>query len=130
MHGRKGEPTMLQYLRLSVGLVLLMFITSRDARAQWGYGGWGWGGWGASTPLGDAGRAAGMYAAGAGMYNLDTAQVRSINADTVMRFNDYVAQAALESAYMYNSRKAANIQHNKTMYNVRAAHAPRKPGSS
>lgn len=53
------------------------------------------------------------------MYNLDTAQANSINADTVMRFNDYVARAALESAYMYNSRKAANIAHNKEMYNAR-----------
>jgi hypothetical protein len=115
----EGEHTMLRYLRMSVGLVLLLFVTVRDAHAQWGYGGWGWGGWGASTPIGDAGQAAGMYAAGAGMYNLDTAQARSINADTVMRFNDYVANAALQSAYMYNSRKAANIQHNKEMYNAR-----------
>src|SRR6516165_10028770 len=101
---------MLRYLRMSVGLTLLLFVTSRDARAQWGYGGWGWGGWGggASTPIGDARQGAAMYAMGAGMYNLDTAQARSINADTVMRFNDYVASAALQSAYMYNSRKAAN----------------------
>ena len=52
----------------------------------------------------------------AGVYNLD-AQARSINADTVMKFNDYVASSALESMYMYNLRKAANIQHNKAMYN-------------
>jgi hypothetical protein len=96
-----------------------LLLLSLDARAQWGYGGWGWGGWGASTPIGDAAQGAGMYAMGAGMYNLDTAQARSINADTVMRFNDYVANAALQSAYMYNSRKAANIQHNKAMYNAR-----------
>ncbi len=60
-----------------------------------------------------------MYAMGAGVYNLDSAQARSINADTVMKFNDYVASSALESMYMYNSRKAANIQHNKAMYNER-----------
>jgi hypothetical protein len=60
-----------------------------------------------------------MYAMGAGMYNLDTAQARSINTDTVMRFNDYVANAALQSAHMYNSRKEANIEHNKEMYNAR-----------
>lgn len=110
---------MLRYCRTSAGLVLLLLLTSRDACAQWGYGGWGWGGWGASTPVGDARRGAGMYAMGAGMYNLDTAQARSINADTVMKFNDYVARSALESMYMYNSRKAANIEHNKEMYNSR-----------
>jgi hypothetical protein len=108
-----------RYLRMSVGLALLLVVVGRDARAQWGCGGWGWGGWGASTPIGDAARGAGMYAAGAGIYNLNTAQANSINADTVMRFNNYVYQSALESAYMYNSRKAANIQHNKAMYNAR-----------
>ncbi len=65
-----------------------------------------------------------MYAAGAGMYNLNTPQANSINADTVMRFNNYVYQAALQSAYMYNSRKAANIQHNKQMYNAAPDNAP------
>jgi len=104
---------------MSVGLVVCFALTGRDARAQWGYGGWGWGGWGASTPIGDAAQGAGMYAMGAGVYNLNTAQARSINADTVMRFNDYVANAALESAYMYNARKDAQIRHNKAMYNSR-----------
>ena len=110
---------MLRCLRLSVGVILFLSLASRDACAQWGYGGWGWGGWGAHSAVGDARAGAGMYAAGAGMYNLDTAQARSINADTVMKFNDYVAQAALESAYMYNARKDAQIRHNKAMYNSR-----------
>jgi hypothetical protein len=60
-----------------------------------------------------------MHAMGAGIYNLDTAQARSINADTVMRFNDYVARSALESASMYEARKNRQIQENKTMYNAR-----------
>jgi hypothetical protein len=110
---------MLRFLRLSLGVIVLFSLASRDARAQWGYGGWGWGGWGASSLGGDLGRGAGVYAAGAGMYNLDTAQARSINADTVMRFNDYVANAALQSAYMYNARKDAQIRENKAMYNQR-----------
>jgi hypothetical protein len=127
MPGRRGM-AMLGYRRLSLGLVLLLFVTNRDARAQWGHGGWGWGGWGASTPIGDIERGAAMYAAGAGMYNLNTAQANSINADTVMRFNNYVYQAALESAYMYNSRKAANIQHNKQMYSARQRMLRDNPG--
>jgi hypothetical protein len=36
-----------------------------------------------------------------------------------MRFNDYVARAALESASMYEARKNRQIQENKTMYNAR-----------
>jgi len=99
--------------------VLLVSLAGRDARAQWGYGGWGWGGWGSTSSVGDAARGAGMYAMGAGVYNLDTAQARSINADTVTKFNDYVANAALQSAYMYNARKDAEIRHNKAMYDGR-----------
>src|SRR6516162_5463374 len=106
---------MLRCLRITLALIILSAMAGRDARAQWGYGGWGWGGWGASSLGGDLGRGAGVYAAGAGMYNLDTAQARSINADTVMRFNDYVANAALQSAYMYNARKDAQIRENKAM---------------
>jgi hypothetical protein len=108
-----------RWLRMSVGAVLLFSLTGRDARAQWGYGGWGWGGWGASSAVGDAAAGAGMYAMGAGVYNLNTAQARSINADTVMKFNDYVARSALESASMYEARKNKQIQHNKSMYNAR-----------
>ncbi len=110
---------MLRCFRVSIGLVVALALAGSDARAQWGYGGWGWGGWGTTSAVGDAARGAGMYAMGAGVYNLDTAQARSINADTVTRFNDYVAKAALESNYMYNARKSAQIQHNKAMYNER-----------
>jgi hypothetical protein len=60
-----------------------------------------------------------MYAAGAGVYNLDTAQARNINAQTVTAFNDYVARAALESNYMYNARKDANIKKDRALYDAR-----------
>ena len=47
---------------------------------------------------------AGHYAMGAGMYNLDTAQARSINAQTAMQWNDYVAQVTHESARIHAAR--------------------------
>ncbi len=107
----------------------MLSLTCRDARAQWGYGGWGWGGWGggATSAVGSARAGAGMYAAGAGVYNMDTAQARSINANTVMKFNDYVAGAALQSNYMYNSRKNTNFQRNKSLYNEHEKHLRENP---
>ena len=85
--------TMIRSMRLAVGFVAILSLTGPDAKAQWGYGGWGWGGWGggASTLQGSELQGAAQFAMGAGMYNLDTAQARSINADTAMRYNDYVA---------------------------------------
>ncbi len=62
-----------------------------SAQAQWGgYGGYGWGGWGGTTAMGSNARGMGVFAAGVGQYNVDTAQARSINADTTMRFNEYM----------------------------------------
>ena len=62
----------------------------REAQAQYyypygyGYGGYGFGGWG-ETPQGSIARGMGAFAAGAGVYNYDTAVADSINADTVIR---------------------------------------------
>jgi hypothetical protein len=110
---------MVRGMRVVFSLVAIGTMTARDARAQWRYGGWGWGGWGgASTPVGAAREGAGYYAMGAGMYNLETAQARSINANTVMNFNDYVARSALESAYMYNSRKNAQFAKDRSLYDA------------
>ena len=43
----------------------------------------------------------GVYAAGAGAYNVQTAQARSINANTAMRYNEY----------MYLSTKGETARH-------------------
>jgi hypothetical protein len=72
------------------------------AQAQYyypgGYGGWGgWGGGGA-TVQGSIARGMGAYAAGAGAYNVQTAQARSINANTAMMVNEY----------MYESQQVSN----------------------
>jgi len=110
---------MLRCMRMLVGLLLILSMTGRDARAQWGYGGWGWGGWGASTPQSAALQGAGYYAMGAGVYNLDTAQARSINANTAMKYNDYVAQVAQESARLHAARVNQQFAKNRALYEAR-----------
>jgi hypothetical protein len=108
-------------MRLAVGFVLILSLVGRDACAQWGYGGWGWGGWGGgtSTLQGDMLQGAANYAMGAGMYNLDTARARSINADTAMRYNEYVAQVASESAKNHAARVNQQFAKNQSLYDAR-----------
>jgi hypothetical protein len=72
--------------------------------------GWGWdawGGWG-STPQGSIAQGMGHYYAGAGIFNERTAIADSINADTLMRWNDYIYQANDEAARRYVARRRAN----------------------
>jgi hypothetical protein len=68
-----------------------------SAHAQYGYyphgyGGYGWGGWGggAQTVAGNTARGMGAMAAGAGVYNEQTAEARSMNVNTAMQFNQYM----------------------------------------
>ncbi len=74
-------------------------VPAPGARGQWGYpgggyGAFGWGGWGgAATPQGDMARGMGIFAAGAGTYNKQTAIADSIDADTVKRWNEYLFQS-------------------------------------
>jgi hypothetical protein len=121
--GRGSHPAarrfpMLPKARIAAGLALIFSMTTRDVHAQWGYGGWGWGGWGASTPGSAAAQGAGYYAMGAGMYNLDTAQARSINADTAMRWNQYAYLSNQEQARKHAERKNADLQKNKSLYDA------------
>ena len=67
-------------------MLAAVLTAASEARAQYGYGG-GWGGWGASTPGSSMARGLGMLGMGAGMYNRSTAQARSINVNTAMRWN-------------------------------------------
>jgi hypothetical protein len=61
------------------------------ARAQWGYGSFGWGGWGGAGSIqGDVAQGMGIFAAGMGQYNEQTAIGRSIETDTRMRLNEYL----------------------------------------
>lgn len=100
---------MMRHLIARTGLLaVVVAVSSVSAQAQYvypgGYGGWGgWGGGGA-TVGGNAARGMGVYAAGAGAYNVQTAQARSINANTAMQANDYM--------YAITRRNAANeMQH-------------------
>jgi hypothetical protein len=108
---------MLRHLRIAVGLLAIVSMAGRDASAQWGFDGWGWMGWGVGTPEGAALQGAGQFAMGAGIYNLKTAQAEAINADTAMRFNDYVADVTRESARIHAARKNEQIAKNRALYN-------------
>ena len=110
------------------GISLILSISGRDARAQWGYGGWGYGGWGAATPESAALQGAGHYAMGAGMYNLNTAQARSINAQTAMQWNDYVAQVTHESAQIHASRVHSEFVKNQRLYDAYQQRMRDNPG--
>jgi hypothetical protein len=110
---------MLRCMRWSVSLVLAFSMMGRDAHAQWGFDGWGWMGWGAATSESAALQGAGFYAMGAGIYNLKTAQANSIDADTAIRFNDYVAQVTRESARIYAERVNRRLARNRALYDAR-----------
>ena len=70
------------------------------------YGGWGgWGG-GVGTAQGSIARGAGVYAAGAGAYNEQTAVARSINANTAMQVNQYMYEVNKTNAKYYYTRSA------------------------
>ena len=121
---------MIRCVRIFLGLSLILMLSGRDARAQWGYGGWGWGGWGGggTTAESAALEGAGHYAMGAGMYNLDTAQARSINAQTAMQWNDYVAQVTHESARIHAMRVHNEFQKNQALYDAHQRYLRESPG--
>jgi hypothetical protein len=91
---------MRRFLGRSMVLTAALAVGGVSAHAQYGrYGGWGgWGGAG-STVQGSIASGMGNFAAGAGSYNVQTAQARSINTQTAMQFNDYM--------YAVNKQNAA-----------------------
>ncbi len=103
--------------RVAFAFFLGFSLSASAAHAQYGYGMGGWGGWGASTFQGDVARGMGVFAAGAGMFNLDTAQAASINTDTWMRWNQYMFQSQQEATKRYYENKYKEIQRNKASYN-------------
>lgn len=98
--------------RAAVTLVLLLGASAAPAQAQWGYpggyGGFGWGGWGGGggTVFGSYAQGLGSMAAGAGYYNQSTAVANSINADTLMRWNQYVYESYKEAGRNERARMA------------------------
>jgi hypothetical protein len=80
-------------------LVLAAVLAHGSHAAQAQYGRWGgWGGAG-STVQGSIASGMGNFAAGAGSYNVQTAQARAMNAQTAMQLNDYM--------YAVNKQNAA-----------------------
>jgi len=78
-------------------MTIVLASAAGESRAQY-YGGYGWGGWGgASTVQGGIARGLGYYNIGAGVYNEQTAEANAINADTVMRWNEYMFLAQQEA---------------------------------
>ena len=59
----------------------------------YGYRNYGWGGWGLGNQYGSQAAGLGWMAAGKGVYNLDTAEARSINVQTNMQYNEYMYES-------------------------------------
>jgi hypothetical protein len=79
-----------------------------------GYGGYGWGGWGGGgqTVQGSIARGMGVYAAGAGYYNQQTAIANSINTNTVMRWNQYVYESQMNANRLHHGKLALEKYNN------------------
>jgi hypothetical protein len=98
-------------IRIGLGIVFLSLISPGSLRAQ----GWGWEGWGGwtSTPEGSLAQGMGHYYTGAGIFNERTASADSIDADAMMRWNDYIYQANTEAARRYVARRRENSGNNR-----------------
>ncbi len=91
-------------------MAILAVILAVPAAAHAQYGGWGgWGG-GASTIGGDQARGMGAFAAGAGQYNVQTAQARSMNAQTAMQMNEYISAVNAGRAQRYSAKQTEYIK--------------------
>jgi hypothetical protein len=79
-------------------LAVVLVVSGSSAHSQWGA--YGWGGWGGagSTVAGSAAYGMGNLAAAAGTYNEQTAQARSVNAQTAMQVNNYMYAATRQNA--------------------------------
>jgi hypothetical protein len=94
----------------------MLMVAPPTVHAQYypGYGGYGWGGWGGGdTVQGSIARGLGYYNIGAGIYNQQTAVANSINADTIMRWNQYwylSQQEANRREYYIMAERQAKIK--------------------
>src|SRR4051812_12435185 len=96
----------------SILLIVVFAAPGTLAHAQYYYpaGYAGWGGWGAHTAAGSAAYGMGNFAAGAGSYNVQTAQARSINSQTAMQMNDYMYSIETRNAKNHYERVARRMQ--------------------
>ena len=130
--GRHGHA---EGIRLMFGGVALLAAAGGDAHSQYyypfgyGYGGYGFGGWG-ETPQGSIARGLGVYAAGQGVYNYDTAVAGSINTDTVIRYNQYLYNSMLEARRRYYREHARKLAMDDAHYNARQARIRDNPSGA
>jgi hypothetical protein len=113
---------MRRFVRYSSFAVVLS-MWSGTVHAQYGgYGGYGgdgggWGGWGgSSTVAGSIGRGLGMFGVGAGIYNRDTAQARSMNMNTYLRWNQAVDNGQQVMKRRYIERQREHMKENNEAY--------------
>jgi hypothetical protein len=88
-------------------LLTLLVFGSRTEAQGFGYG---------ATPEGDYLRGVGAAAYGMGTYNLRTAQANSINTETAIRWNDYVANCVKTSAREHHERLVEDLAKRKEAY--------------
>jgi hypothetical protein len=119
---------MLRRIRIALGLTVILTLSAGNARAQWGYGWGGYGGW-SSTLQGDVARGMGTYLTGAGIYNRQTAEARSINADTYMRLNEYFYEAHKTATREYWAKNYADQAKAKDAYDARQARLEKNPSA-
>jgi hypothetical protein len=97
--------------RLSISLATFAVLASSASTAQAqifvGAG---------STPAGDYLRGLGIADWGMGQYNLSTAQANSINLDTGIRWNEYLAAVAKQQTREYVARIVADATKRKEFY--------------
>jgi hypothetical protein len=100
-------------IRIGLALCFGAGFFNNPAAAQ--YGGW-WGGWGGygggQTVAGSTAMGMGNYYAGLGQARVDTAQATSIDADTVMRWNDYMWSSQNNVNRHFMARRAKEKQEN------------------
>ena len=100
---------------------ILLAVPVTEARSQVGYGyypgygAYGWGGW-TGTVQGNLARGLGYFGMAAGAYNRQTAVANAINADTVMRWNQYWYLAQQEANRRAYLRRARERERNNQAY--------------
>jgi hypothetical protein len=80
-----------------------------------------------STPEGDYLRGLGIAAWGMGSYNLNTAQAESINVDTFIRFNEYMAAVVKEMTREYIAKKLHDAAQRKEFFKQFRQHIIESP---
>ena len=97
---------MFRSIRGHVVIFVILLTAEPTAHAQ----GWGWEGWGGwtSTPEGSLAQGMGHYYQGAGIFNERTAIANSINANTLMGWNEYLHHANDEAFRRYVARRREN----------------------